>query len=355
MTHPIVEPLLEWYQNNSRELPWRGQKDPYTIWISEIMLQQTRVDTVIGYFHRWMHVFPTVVILAKASLHDVLSLWEGLGYYNRAHNLHKTANIIVNELHGIFPGTFDELIQLPGIGEYTAGAIASIAYGADEPAIDGNIQRVVSRLFDVSDPIKSPSGKKQIHHHVLECLPKGRCGDFNQALMDLANAVCLPKSPRCVDCPLNFYCEAFSLGNQKYRPIKELKAPVPTIQVVAGIIFDQKRVLITRRPAKGLLGGLWEFPGGKIEPNETHEQAIQREIKEELGVEVMAGNLFGTYHHAYTHFKIELFALECKWISGEPQPLAVDDLHWTEIHNLDKYPMGKVDRMISRQLLHHGI
>lgn len=340
-----------WYQKNGRTLPWRGLNDPYMIWVSEIMLQQTRVDTVISYFHKWMKLFPTVFDLARSSLQQVLSAWEGLGYYSRARNMYKTAQVIVNDFHGIFPETVKELIRLPGVGTYTAGAIASIAFYADEPAIDGNIQRVISRLFDVSDPVKSLAGRERILRHVIECLPHGRCGDFNQALMDLANAICLPKNPHCHACPLNFFCESFALGNQKFRPVKEKKDPVPTLQVTAAILSTDGRVLITRRPAKGLLGGLWEFPGGKIEPGEKRDAAIKREIKEELGIEILAGNLFGTYHHAYTHFKIELFALECKWISGEPQTLGVDEIRWVEVNELSNFPMGKVDRMISRHLL----
>ncbi|HWQ46876.1 MAG TPA: A/G-specific adenine glycosylase [Longilinea sp.] len=351
MTHPIVEPLLGWYHANGRTLPWRGYTDPYAVWISEIMLQQTRVDTVIPYFQKWMLTFPTLESLANASQQEVLSVWEGLGYYSRARNLHKTARVIVDSYHGRFPHTPKELSLLPGIGAYTAGAIASIAFGADEPAIDGNVQRIFSRLFDISEPIKSNPAKIRIHDLVKSVLPPGRGSDFNQALMDLANAVCLPKNPHCADCPLKSYCEAYSLGNQEYRPVKADKPPVPTVQVTAAILFDHDRVLITRRPSKGLLGGLWEFPGGKIEPGETQAAAIQREIKEELGIEVQAGVLFGTYHHAYTHFKIELFALECKWISGVPKPLVADEIMWTSVNDLLKFPMGKVDRLISKQLI----
>ena len=211
--------LLAWYRQNKRTLPWRDHPDPYAVWVSEIMLQQTRVETVIPYFERWMRLFPAINDLAKASEHDVLNAWEGLGYYSRARNLHKAARIVAEKYNGELPYNLDDLRALPGIGRYTVGAIASMAFGMDAPTLDGNLRRVFARLFDVTEPADSPAGEKILWSLAAEHLPKGQAGDYNQALMDLGAAICLPRNPRCLICPLMKMCKARENGTQEARPV----------------------------------------------------------------------------------------------------------------------------------------
>jgi A/G-specific adenine glycosylase len=213
MTSRLVSRLLTWYRRHGRSLPWRGHPDPYAVWVSEIMLQQTRVETVIPYFEKWMRLFPTITDLAKASEQEVLNAWEGLGYYSRARNLHKAAQIVREQYAGELPHDLSALRKLPGIGRYTVGAIASIAFGMDEPTLDGNLRRVFARLFNVSEPSDSPAGEKILWGLAAEHLPKGQAGDYNQALMDLGATICLPKNPRCLICPLMELCQARAKSN----------------------------------------------------------------------------------------------------------------------------------------------
>jgi A/G-specific adenine glycosylase len=355
MTSPLADALLTWYERHARVLPWRGHADPYAVWVSEIMLQQTRVETVIPYFLRWMERFPSLFALAEASEQEVLGVWEGLGYYSRARNLHRAARLLAAQSEGQLPRTRAELEKLPGIGRYTAGAIASIAYGQDEAALDANIRRVLARVFDVSLPARSPQGEARLWELAREVLPAGRAGDFNQALMDLGSAICTPHNPACLLCPINAFCRAFALGIQEQRPVLEAKAPVPHITVTAAIIHRGGQVLLARRPANGLLGGLWEFPGGKQEPGESLPQTLAREIDEELGVAVRVGDPFGVYHHGYTHFKVTLHAFFCHLMDGEPRALHASELAWANPTALDGFPMGKIDRQIARRLAGHSL
>lgn len=343
--------LLKWYDQNARSLPWRGLSDPYAIWVSEIMLQQTRVETVIPYFQNWLEKFPTLQSLAVASEQDVLKTWEGLGYYSRARNLHSAAQKIVADYNGMIPAERAALQKLPGIGKYTAGAIASIAFGHDETALDGNIRRVLARLFDLRLDARSPEGIECLEELAGLHLPHGRAGDFNQALMDLGATICTPRAPVCTACPLRNFCRAFTLGVQEERPVLEARMEIPHYIVTAAIIRRQGQVLIAQRLAKGLLGGMWEFPGGKQEPGETLPACLQREIMEELGTTIRVDEPFGVYTHAYTHFRITLHAFLCQLTAEEPRPLQVQALHWVSPDELPTYPMGKVDRQISNHLL----
>ncbi len=342
--------ILEWYAQQGRKLPWRGSVDPYGVWVSEIMLQQTRVEAVIPYFERWMKRFPGIADLAAASEGDVLSVWEGLGYYGRARNLHKAAIFVMKEYGGELPRELVGLRKLPGIGKYTAGAIASIAFGQDVPTLDGNLRRVFARVFDVAQPADSPAGEKILWRLAEQQLPKGRAGDYNQALMDLGATICLPKNPRCLLCPLREICRACLLGIQAQRPVLKPKTVVPHYTVTAAVIRRRGQVLLAKRPSKGLLGGMWEFPGGKIEQDETLQACLMREIREELGVEILVGEPLGVYQHAYTHFRITLHAFLCKLTVGEPKPIEAADLAWVRPVDLVLYPMGKVDRQIAQKL-----
>jgi A/G-specific adenine glycosylase len=316
------------------------------------MLQQTRVETVIPYYERWMARFPDIASLAAASQHDVLSMWEGLGYYSRARNLHQAAQIVAAEMGGALPADPQELRKLPGIGRYTAGAIASIAFGVDAPALDGNIRRVLARAFNLSEPLRTSTSERRLWELAAAHLPPGRAGEYNQALMDLGATICTPLNPACPSCPLVRMCQAYALGLQDQRPVVQPKPEIPHHVVAAAVIVRDRQVLITQRPANGLLGGLWEFPGGKQQPGEDLASCLQREISEELGVKIQVGAELGAYRHAYTHFKVTLHAFCCALLNGDlPQPIQVDDLRWVSPGDLPDYPMGKIDRQISRDLL----
>jgi len=347
----IVSSLLKWWDNEHAELPWRGSHDPYAIWVAEVMLQQTQIATVIPYYERWMARFPTVTTLAAASLDDVLKLWEGLGYYSRARNLHEAARTVVEQYDGHLPSTVGELIKLKGIGRYTAGAIASIAFGRPAPVLDGNVIRVLSRLFDLPDDVTTTATKKRLWQLAADLVPAGRPGDFNQALMELGQQICLPANPLCLLCPVSAHCLARARGTQLERPVRPPRPNTPHYDVVAGIIWqnghsDAERFLIAQRPLAGLLGGLWEFPGGKQEAGETLPQALSREIVEELGIEIEVGRFLTTLKHTYTHFRITLHAFHANHRSGRPQNLAVADHAWVTLAELDNYAFAVTDRKI---------
>lgn len=359
----LSEPLLEWYESHARQLPWRVQidsadkrhpadkKNPYAIWISEVMLQQTRIEAVIPYYERWMQRFPTLMDLAKASQQDVLAAWEGLGYYGRARNLHKAAQMILANHAGELPNEVSALRKLPGVGPYTAAAIASIAFNLDEPALDGNVRRVLARVFNVTEPARSPQGERRLLELAAAHLPSDRAGEYNQALMDLGAIICTPRAPACERCPLASLCQARALGLQEARPVSLPRPVVPLYVVTAAVIERAGQVLIAQRPLDGLLGGLWEFPGGKQQPGEDLPACLRREICEELGVEIVVGDPFGVYRHAYTHFRVTLHAYRCRLSNGgQPQPVQVNDLRWVYPSELSGYPMGKIDRQIASRL-----
>ncbi len=344
--------LLNWYTSNARKMPWRGHPDPYAVWVSEIMLQQTRVETVRPDFERWMQRFPTVRDLAAANLQEVLNLWEGLGYYSRARNLHRAAQRVVRDWQGDLPQDVRSLRSLPGIGPYTAGAIASLAFNQDEPVVDGNVARVLARLFNLEEPVDSATGKKLLWRIAAENLPAGRAAAYNQALMELGALICLPRKPQCAACPLRVHCAAFDRGVQDSLPVRKPRGRTPHYTVTAAVIRRNGRVLIAQRPQDGLLGGLWEFPGGKLEAGESLASCLQREIGEELGVAIQVGEKMGVYQHAYTHFKVTLHAFACTLIDEqEPQALEAADLRWVAAGDLAGFPMGKIDRQIAQQVI----
>ena len=347
-----MKALLPWFDRNRRDLPWRRNRSPYATWISEIMLQQTRVDTVKPYFERWMERFPDAETLAAADEQEVLRLWEGLGYYSRARSLHKAAKLITAEYGGTLPRDPAVLRTLPGIGEYTAGAIASIGFGEPAAALDGNIRRILTRFYDIDMPIRTPQTEKRLWQLAEENLDRERPGDFNEALMDLGSAICLPENPKCLLCPIAADCLALKNGTVSERPVQIKAEPIPHYIVTAAVIPDPKgeRFLLARRPPKGMLGGLWEYPGGKQESGESLEDCIRREIREELDTEISPGASFGVYKHAYTHFKVTLHAFICRITDGDPKPLAASELGWFTREELSGLPMGKIDRMISERL-----
>ena len=348
----LTSRLLDWYAQEGRALPWRDSPTPYAVWVSEIMLQQTRVESVLPYFRRWMERFPTVESLAAASQEAVLSVWEGLGYYTRARNQHRAAQVVVERYGGSLPADPRALRELPGIGEYTAAAIASIAFGRDTVAMDANLRRVFARLFDVETPLGQRETERRLRSLAEKHLPPGRAGDYNQALMDLGALVCTPKAPRCEVCPLRGLCLAKANGTQAQRPVRKPRSRTPHYDVSAAVIRRNGHILLARRPENGMLGGLWEFPGGKVQPGETYQAALQREIREELAAEIAVGDRIGTYRHAFTHFRITLRAYECRLRPASPplQALEHSALAWVTPAEFDDYPMGAVDRQIARRL-----
>ncbi len=359
---PFVAILLAWYDHSAADLPWRtppgAAPDParaYRVWLSEIMLQQTQVETVRPYFERFVAAYPTVEALAAAPLDEVLKQWEGLGYYSRARNLHRAARIVAGELSGRFPETIDGLQALPGIGRYTAGAIASIAFGARAPVLDGNVIRVFSRVTDLREDVTTAPVLAGLWKLAESWLPRARVGDYNQALMELGRTVCTPKRPRCAVCPIAGHCLANARGTQDLRPVRRARPATPHHDVTAGLIWnDRGELLIAQRPLDGLLGGLWEFPGGKVEPGETLEDCLRRELREELAIEVAVGDLFCVVRHAFTHFSITLHAFRCQYVSGEPQTLGVQAFAWAQPDQLDAYAFGKADRQVIAQLRARG-
>jgi A/G-specific adenine glycosylase len=336
--------LLNWYHKHGRTLPWRNHPDPYAVWVSEIMLQQTRVETVIPYFEKWMKLFPDVTSLANAPAQDVLNAWEGLGYYSRARNLHKAAKIVAEKFSGELPRDLTDLRSLPGIGRYTVGAIASMAFGMDEPTLDGNLRRVFARLFDVSEAADSPAGEEILWELAAQNLPKGQAGDYNQSLMDLGATICLPKNPRCLLCPLMKICEARKNGTQEVRPVLKPKKSVPHYIHVAAVIINRGRVLLAQRPPDGLLGGMWEFPNARVNADPVKE--LTKVINAAYSLRVKKKEALGIIQHAYTHFKVTVHAFRC-----DCAPIPKNkNLKWVQITELDDYPMGKVDRSIAHVL-----
>jgi A/G-specific adenine glycosylase len=368
--NPLQDKLLKWYKQNKRRLPWRVPGlSPYAVWVSEIMLQQTRVETVIPYYEKWMRTFPTVQALAQAPEQAVLNAWEGLGYYSRARNFHKAAKRVVGEYGGQLPRDLGELRKLPGIGRYTAGALASIIFGMDEPALDGNLKRVYARLFDVSEPVDSPAGEKILWELAKENLPEGKAADFNQALMDLGSMICLPKNPRCLLCPVMVECKARQNGTQDVRPVKRPKKDVPQYVHAAAIIVRRiarerrsfgrqspkganpphAKVLLAQRPSTGLLGGMWEFPNGRVDATRNPARELAKVVKSgySLRVRVTHKVPLGIFHHAYTHFKVTVHAFMCEPSSED---FTAKNQKWVAVKDLNKYPMGKIDRQIANAL-----
>jgi A/G-specific adenine glycosylase len=339
--------LLEWYARHRRDLPWRHTSDPYAIWVAEVMLQQTRVETASGYYQRFLERFPSLESLAAAHLDQVLKTWEGLGYYARARNLHRAAQQVVQDLGGQMPNTPEGLLHLPGIGPYTAAAIASIAFGYDAVALDGNLHRVLCRLFAIDDDPGRPNTQRTLERLAMAMLPLGHAGDFNQALMDLGAMICTPTNPRCLLCPLMSRCQAKMEGIQNLLPIRATRTHRPERDVTAGVIWDGNgHFLITQRPLDGMLGGLWEFPGGKRRPGEDLSSCLQREIEEELAIEIQVNDLLLVVEHAFTHFQMSLYAFDCSWLRGKPQCLGCDDLRWVNLNQLDAFAFPVADQKI---------
>lgn len=349
MPHSLAEALLDWYARQGRDLPWRGTRDPYAILVAEVMSQQTRLETVVPYYRRWMARFPTLEALAAADEEEVLRLWEGLGYYRRARYLHQAARQVVAG-GGELPRSVADLRRLPGVGPYTAAAVAAFAFDAPALALDGNLRRVLSRLIDLEIDPRSPEGERRLREAGEALLPPGRASAFNQALMDLGALVCTPARPDCAACPVQAFCLAHRRGTQAQRPVRPAARPLPERRRVSAVIWRRGRVLIGRRPPDKLLGGLWEFPGGKVDGGEALEAALRRELREELGLEVDLEGEVGVFRHAYTHYRLVAHVFRARLRDGRPRPHAHTALRWARPEELGDYPMGKVDRAIARRV-----
>jgi len=343
--------LLRWYGRHHRNLPWRRSSDPYRIWISEIMLQQTTVQAVIPYYEKWLTLFPDVGSLARAPLRKVLRAWQGLGYYARARNLKQAAQVLVKRYGGRLPRRYEELRKLPGFGPYTTAAILSLVFDLPYPVLDANVRRVVMRLARMPG-IPDPKKDKLLIERLHGWIPRKKPGLFNQAMMELGALVCTPRNPLCLLCPISNCCRAYEAGEQEVIPSPK-KRSTKNIEAVAAIIRKDGKYLIQKRSSSGLLADLWEFPGGKREPGETLLEALRREVREELGIEVAAARSLTTVLHAYTMFRVRLHAYECR-LKSEPKtdPKRV---RWVSLRALRQYPLPSgsariVDKLGQRDL-----
>jgi A/G-specific adenine glycosylase len=351
---PSLAPeLLRWYREQTeaagasgvgaRRVAGRGESDAYRVWVAEVMAQQTRMATVRPYYDLFVRRFPDVHALAAAHIDEVMKAWAGLGYYARARNLHRAAREVVESYAGKIPEDRERLRSLPGVGPYTAGAIASIAFGRPEPAIDGNARRVLARVCDLARPPARVLEGAALR--LIEAVP-GRAGELNQALMDLGNGVCVPRAPRCGSCPMAGGCLALARGTIAERPARRPQRSLPHHHLAVGLIRSRGWLLIARRPEEGLLGGLWEFPGGKIGAGETPQAAVRREVREEMGIEVEVGGLVAQVDHAYSHFRITLHAYWAELVAGRPRPTAATAWCWVRPSRLGEFAFPAANQRI---------
>jgi len=311
VANELQQKLAVWFAGNARELPWRRSGDPYAIWVSEIMLQQTRVDTVIPYYHRFLAAFPDVQALAHAPEERLMKLWEGLGYYRRARNLQTAARVLATERGGRFPESAEEWRRLPGIGRYTAAAIASIAQGERVAVLDGNVKRVLARLYAIEKPVDDRAVEQKLWRLAESLVPSENPGDHNQAIMELGATICLPRQPRCGECPLREKCKALLEGKAAALPIRIPKRKVPHKVAAAAVIRrSDGAILLEKRASHGLLGGLWELPCCEVAGGMKPEEALEGFLKERFGLDSAVGIPLCTARHAYSHFTIAVQAFE---------------------------------------------
>jgi len=336
--------LLAWYRAERRDLPWRRTRDPYAIWVSETMLQQTRVEAVIPYYERFLARFPDVGALASANLDDVLSLWAGLGYYSRARNLKRAAEQVVTRFAGRLPDGVDMLRELPGVGRYTAGAIASIAFDHPAPIVDGNVARVLARLVGLRQPIESSAVKARLWEEAAKLADGPSPGDVNQALMELGARVCLPRSPRCDGCPVSRCCDARAAGDAESLPVRAPKRAPKRVYAVAALILRRGRALAVQRPARGLLGGLWELPGGEVGARERGAVVLARVLRERTGLRVATNARAGTIDYAITQRAQRTALYRCEAASGRVRLDGWDRHRWVAPESFAELPLGTVSK-----------
>ncbi len=351
--------LIAWFEERRRPLPWRetgadGRRDPYRVWLAEVMLQQTRVEQARPYFERFVETFPTVEALAEAPLDDVLKAWEGLGYYSRARNLHRAAQQIASDHGGRFPADEAAARALPGVGDYTVAAVLSLAYGVPLAVLDGNVARVLARVFAVEEDARSSVTRHALHAVASALLDPDRPGAFNEAMMELGATVCTPMSPACLRCPLRPVCAAFAQGRTEHFPVVSKRKPTPHYDIAVGVVTDAEgRVLVQKRPEEAMLGGLWEFPGGKREGDEPLAETCRREVAEEVGLAVEVGEEIARIDHAYSHFSITLHAFRCALAetAGEAVHHAGQPVAWVAVERLGDYAFPRASRRLIERLL----
>lgn len=336
--------LLDWYRVHRRDLPWRRTRDPYAIWISEAMLQQTRVETVIPYYERFLRRFPSVESLARADSDEVLGTWAGLGYYSRARNLQRAASAVVERHGGRLPDSAEALRELPGIGRYTAGALASIAFDRPEPVVDGNVARVLARLNAIREDLRRPAVRERLWREAGVLARGPHPGDVNQALMELGATVCTPRRPDCGACPLAGRCAARGAGDPEAIPIPTRRTPPRRIEAVAALVVRRGRTLAVRRPARGLLGGLWELPGGDLRPREAPHRGMRRALRERLGLQVRALHRLGAIEHLFTHRRLRLHVYRCDTPTGRVRLEGFDAHRWLGPSGFGRLPQGAPTR-----------
>jgi A/G-specific adenine glycosylase len=310
------------------------------------MLQQTQVATVIPYYERFVARYPGVRALAEAPLEDALKMWEKMGYYARARNLHRAARMIAEESGGQIPGDYTRLRSLPGIGEYIASAVMSIAFGKPYAVVDGNVRRVLARLFLLDAPANAPSSARVFRDRAETLLDRLHPGEYNQAIMELGATVCTPRKPSCDRCPVSGYCAALATGLQTSYPVRVPRRATPRYHIAVGVVRKDGHILITRRKESGLLGGLWEFPGGKVEPGESPEEACRREIAEEVNLSVDVIGFIARVDHAYSHFRVAVDVFDCQYRTGEVTLSGPTDFRWILVDETDEYPFPAVNHKI---------
>jgi A/G-specific adenine glycosylase len=344
------EELLAWYRDSQRPLPWRKTRDPYAIWISEILLQQTRVNAAIAYYERFLGRFPTLAHLAEARIESVLQVWQGLGYYGRARNLHRAARILRHTFGGQIPRKPESLAKLPGIGPYTANAIASIAFDEDVAVLDGNVIRVLCRVYGIRDIPDRPSTRRRLERIAESLLPKGHAAAFNQAMMELGALVCRPDRPDCASCPVRGLCRACREGTAGLLPVRIPKPRIPVRVKIVGAIEHRGRLLFARRPLEGFLGGLWELPGAYLEGEETARQGIEK-LRRQVGSrlrQVPEEEAF-TVRQAYSHFEERNLVFMCEGMGGVNRG-SEQRYRWLHPTSLHPYPITGATRKIVRRL-----
>ena len=334
--------LLRWYRRERRDLPWRRTRDPYRVWISEAMLQQTRVETVIPYYERFLARFPDVGALAEAPLDDVLGAWQGLGYYSRARNLKRAAEQVMDRFDGALPDSAEALRELPGVGRYTAGAVASIAFDRAEPVVDGNVARVLARIHGLREDVKGPAGQTRLWEEAAR-LVRGRSpGDLNQSLMELGATLCTPRKPACPRCPARGVCAARASGDPESLPVNGSRPRVRGMEAVAAWIERRGRALLVRRPEGGLLGGLWDLPGAELTPAERPAAGLRRALRELVGLEVGRPRRLGVVEHVFTHRRLRLHVYRCDDAAGRVRLAGFDAHRW--VSSPTSLPSGNVTR-----------
>ena len=349
-TTSLQKALLDWFDVHQRDLPWRATRDPYRIWVSEVMLQQTQVKTVVAYFAGFIEKYPDIRALAEAPLEGVLKSWEGMGYYARARNLHRAAGVVTRTMGGDIPSDYSTFRSLPGVGDYIAAAVMSIAHDQPYAVVDGNVRRVLARLFLIDHPAGTVSSTRAFNERADELLDRSNPGRYNQALMELGALVCTPKNPACGVCPVSADCRGFATAQQAFYPVPRKRRPTPKYHIAVGVIHKDDRILITRRQESGLLGGMWEFPGGKVRPGESPEAACAREISEEVSLSVQVTGFIGHVDHAYTHFRIAVDVFDCRYEAGEVRLSGPVDYRWILIDETNEYPFPAVNHKIFARL-----